>query len=321
MIHIPIYERHQGINNARQTFAALGVGGTAALAGTLASTGVGVASSLGAFGGGQSGASAGAAGFPQYQGNFRTIDNVAYNPAQIGADLNAVYPSLQAAAGKATNYATKQREKIFPGSGAIFNDASNIIQSYLAGQVPQDVVDQTNRITAERLGGAWNPFTGGGQAGPAFARSIGQTSLGLQQAGLSAAPTWQQLAQSFITMPQDFAPLAMGLANQRYSYDALNTGINQFNEEGRLGVLANQYAAGANQYGAQQAANYQQAQQGQNLAGTLMAGAGTLGDIGLAYNQGKTTLPGTASGTNYGVNFTPAAGSRGSTVTTPFGSS
>lgn len=258
---------------------------TAGVAG-VAAAGISAASAAGAFGGGSSGGGAGGGGaaFPQYNGTFRPINNVSYNPAQIGADLSAVYPALEDAARSATRYSTKERERIFPGSGAIFEQAGNVLQSYLRGMVPQDVVDQTNRIVAERAGGSWNPFTQGGQAAPDFARSIGQTSLGITNMGLSSAPTWQQLAQSFITMPQEFAPLASSLASTRYQYDALNTGINQWNEEGRLGVLANQYNAQANQYGAQQAANFQTGMQGQQLGSTIMGAADALASLGSIYS-------------------------------------
>lgn len=279
----------------------------AAITAGTAAVGVGLsaASSLGAFGGGQAGAGAGTANFPQYNGEFNPIPNVNYNPAQIGADLNAVYPALQKAAGQATAYSNKQREKILPGSGQMFNQAGNVLNSWLQGQIPQDVVDQTQRRVAESFGGAWNPYTQGGQAGSAFARSIGQTSFGIQQQGISAAPTWQQLAQSFVTMPQEFAPLAGTLASNRYSYDALNTGINQYNEEGRLGVLANQYQAAQNQYGANQLAGYQQQQAGQNLANTLGGTASALGSIGGSYFGNTGSVP-TARPTAF---LDPASGS------------
>jgi hypothetical protein len=93
------------------------------------------------------------------------------------------------------------QDVVTPGSSAQREQALNQLNSYMQGQVPQDVQQQINRQVAQNLGGGFNLFSGGGQAPQNFARNLGQTSLGLSQYGLSAAPTWQQLANSMVVSP------------------------------------------------------------------------------------------------------------------------
>lgn len=237
---------NKNLGRAYHTFASLGVGGTVALAGTLASTGVGVASAAGAFGGGGGGA-AGGGKVPNYKASkastapvtydkvgFNPVSNVGYNPTQGSEDLLANYPNLAQFAQAATAFRTAEREKIMPGSANQFSLASGVLQDWLGGNVGKDVVDFTNRTVAERTGGGFNPWTGGGNSQQAFARSIGKLSSDFQQMGISAAPAWQQLANSFVVGVEDTARLALGFSGQRYSYDALNANINQFNSEGNL---------------------------------------------------------------------------------------
>ena len=254
-----------------------------ALAGTAVSVGGSVlASSLNQPSGGGS-------SMPQYRGEFQPIQNVPYSPTQGAEDLQAMYPTLANIASQQTAYGQKWREKLMPGAAAQLANASTALNSYLRGEIPQDVVNQTNRTVAQRTGGTFNPFTGGGNSQQAFARSIGQTSLSLQQAGLSAAPVWQQLTQSFITQPLQVAPYAFQAADNRYKYDALNTGINQYNQEGQLGIAAQQYQGGVNdfnagltQQGLQQAGFNNAvntglgiAQAGASIYGGMQAGQGT----------------------------------------------
>jgi len=93
------------------------------------------------------------------------------------------------------------QDVVTPGSSAQREQALNLLNSYMQGQVPQDVQQNINRQVAQNLGGGFNLFSGGGQAPQNFARNLGQTSLGLSQFGLSAAPTWQQLANSMVVSP------------------------------------------------------------------------------------------------------------------------
>lgn len=187
----------------------------------------------------QSGKGAGSSGMPK----FKKLQQVPFNPRQGAIDLNEMFPELADFAAKSTAFRTEEREKIMPGSKEQFRLASNVLQEWLQGKVPQDVVDFTNREVAERTGGGFNPFTGGGQSQQAFARSIGRLSSDFTQQGVSAAPAWLSLANSFVVGPEQIAPLALEAANVRYRYDALNTEIQQFNRTGMYNSAMNRALA------------------------------------------------------------------------------
>jgi hypothetical protein len=150
------------------------------------------------------------------------------------------------------------QERVTPGSKAQRQLAQNQINSYIQGQIPQDVQQQINRQVAQNLGGGFNLFSGGGQAPNAFARNIGQTSVGLSQYGLSAAPTWQQLANSMVTKPE--VGLQAGL-------QAGQSGAGLAAHSARLGkdLYESQYNSGMNQYLTQQAQGQQNQQLGMQL--------------------------------------------------------
>lgn len=164
------------------------------------------------------------------------------------AALNYQKQLFNQASDESLNFAKKgtqaniaNQELVMPGSAAQRLLAERDINQYITGQVPLDVQLNTQRAIAQSLGGGYNPFTHGGLAPNAFARNIGQTSLGLSQYGLSAAPIWQQLANQMVSRPE----VALSAA--------LNAG-----QQG-LVVAENQYQAQANQYLTQQAQNqYQQ---------------------------------------------------------------
>jgi len=163
--------------------------------------------------------------------------------------------SFAQAASNALNYSTPFTQKnidlqnlVTPGSSAQREAALQQINSYIQGQVPQDVQQNTQRAIAQSFGGGYNPFTGGGQAPSAFARNIGQTSVGLSQYGLSAAPTWQQLANSMVTRPDQLLGAALAANAQGVS---MATGAAQYGSD--LGQSS--YNSAMNQYGAQTAQN------------------------------------------------------------------
>jgi hypothetical protein len=137
------------------------------------------------------------------------------------------FPSFGELADQAQQYAPKftqqninLQNRVTPGSSQQRQLALNQINSYISGQVPQDVQQNTQRAIAQSFGGGYNPFTGGGQAPSAFARNIGQTSVGLSQFGLSAAPTWQQLANSMVASPASLLSSVMGAAENQYQSQA-----------------------------------------------------------------------------------------------------
>ena len=180
-------------------------------------------------------------------------------------DPNSPYGFAQqfANAGTAQNIALQN--KVAPGSKEQRKLATNQLNSYIQGQVPQDVQQNINRQVAQNLGGGFNLFSGGGQAPANFARNIGQTSLGLSQFGLSAAPTWQQLANSMVVSPTTGSQVGLQageLGNQQVSLMS-NQG---------MGALVNQYQAGFNQYQANALQNQQNAQLASQLGQNVLQG-------------------------------------------------
>lgn len=215
-------------------------------------------------------------GAPTYQApDIEEVDapefqQVAYDPMQGSEDLLANLPNLIAAARQITRYTMNEIDKIYPGATEQRAQASAIVDDYMHGVVPQDVVDFTNRQVAERSGGSYNPNSGAGASGTQiqgdFGRSLGLTSLQLQQAGMSASQSWQQLAESFVTSPLETGQLALGYADQQYKYDSLNANLQYsydalatqvaFQNQGiQMDLAENQYASGLNQYTAGQTAN------------------------------------------------------------------
>lgn len=140
---------------------------------------------------------------------------------------NATVEGIQAA-NRATANTLKQIEKIAPGSAQASQQVGQIIGSYLRGEVPQDVQQQTLRNLAEFGGAGFNLQTAGrGMNVPSlaqanFARSIGQTSLGLQQFGMEA--NWRNIAQAFNIMAKPENYMAFGLEGR-----AQDIGIAQSN--------------------------------------------------------------------------------------------
>ena len=161
------------------------------------------------------------------------------------------------------------QEAVTPGSQSQRQLAQNQINAYIQGQIPLDVQQQINRQVAQNLGGGFNLFSGGGQAPSAFARNIGQTSLGLSQYGLSAAPTWQQLANQMVVSPT--AGLSAGL-------QAVGQGIGLATSSAQLGnqLGESQYQSQMNQYLAQQ---QQQQAMFNNILGVASLGLGAYGAI------------------------------------------
>jgi hypothetical protein len=91
---------------------------------------------------------------------------------------------------------TNLLNQLYPGATKQLGQVSNIAQSYLQGQIPQDVQSQIQRATAQQAlqGG----YGGTGMARNLTARDFGTTSMQLQQTGLNMLGTGVGLAQSMI---------------------------------------------------------------------------------------------------------------------------
>lgn len=174
---------------------------------------------------------------PDYHNN---VQLPAFN-AQMGSrDYKAMLPDLLRISAGATQGGITAREKVFPGGAKLMKNASDVLSQLSAGNVPQDVIDRTQQIVAERGGGAHNMIgTGPDQLQTDFARNIGQTSQNQVDRFLSAAPQWEQLADQFAYTPAEAAQDAIQLLSQRYNY-ALGAGSLQ------KGIDENQYSAALN---------------------------------------------------------------------------
>jgi len=269
---------------------ALGIGAAGAAIGGIGSLGLGIYN-----------ASKKAPGYnPQQALGLEQQQFAQMAPQALGFGSNAFNQATQEGmqfAPQATAQQIALQNKVTPGSSAQREEALRQINSYIQGQVPLDVQQNINREVAQNLGGGFNLFSGGGQAPQNFARNLGQTSLGLSQYGLSAAPTWQQLANTMVVSPVTATQLglgAIGAGTQLAGY-AAGQGATQ---------AENQYQAAMNQYGAQQAGTQGIAQGLGALgsAGGALMNAGIMGQYyggmgtGASYNpaQGaQTTLMGT----------------------------
>ena len=210
----------------------------AALAGAAVSIGSSVASHyINKSGGGSSGGSSGG-GMPSFP-SFGQI-----------ADQSQTY------ARKFTQQNINLQNLVTPGSSDQREHALQLINQYMSGQVPLDVQQNTQRAIAQSLGGGYNPFTHGGLAPNAFARNIGQTSLGLSQYGLSAAPTWQQLANQMVTKPSELFSSSMGVAQDQYQAQANQYAAQQAQNQYEQNMAMQGFKTGVGLYSAGNQANY-----------------------------------------------------------------
>ena len=99
-----------------------------------------------------------------------------------------------------------------PGYQGMVGQMSGNVRSLLAGAVPQDVQDQIQRSTAYQnlISGIGGPGGAGGALtrNAATARSLGLTSLSLQQMGQQEGSNLMQLARNYL-MPQPVNPLSL----------------------------------------------------------------------------------------------------------------
>lgn len=251
---------------------------------------------------------------------------------------NATLEGIQAA-NRVTANTLQQLETVAPGSAQARQQVGQIINSYLAGEVPQDVQQQITQMTAERAGAGFRPMPAG-QVGPSgfqaaqgqLARNLGLTSLELQQAGANMASSWQQTANTFIQSPTQM--MALGLQGRGQDIDVAQANIRNRMAQLEMigGINLGQYQAATGQ--AQ--AGYGVAQQGiqatlasrqaaaQGVQGISSAAAGALGGIGSAYGQLAQAQNVNFGGQNYGAvsgfggqTFTPQTTAAGALVYRP----
>jgi hypothetical protein len=144
-------------------------------------------------------------GIPQVPNPFTTQSGAIGGNTQILGPLSTLGTGLntQIAQNAALPYQLN-----LPNYGAMTNQSSQNILSLLRGQVPQDVANQIAQMAAER--GVATGSIGSPNSEAALLRSLGLTSLGLQQQGESEltgavgrTPTGQQFnPASFLVSPE-----------------------------------------------------------------------------------------------------------------------
>ena len=223
-------------------------------------------------------------------------------------------------AGRISKYNIQQIEKFQPGATALrersaqqLNQAMDVTDQYLRGEIPQDVREQTMRNIAEFGGAGFDPNvagrTGGFQAAQGLVpRQFGLTSLDLQRTGLAAtsqiqntAMNWQQLARAFTADPLDVGRVQLG-----FQTAAAEVGL----QKARMtaGVYDNIYGANkeniAASYAAQQAVGQGVSDIGQATSGALM-GMSNIGAAQQGLSFGMGGMGGGMGGAGTGLGATP----------------
>ncbi len=93
----------------------------------------------------------------------------------------------------------KQLGEAIPGYNDIIKGQSDILQSELKGELPQDVQDQIQRNSAVKS--LYGGFAGGGMERNLTARDLGLTSLQLTNTALDSASRWMSNVKSMATTP------------------------------------------------------------------------------------------------------------------------
>lgn len=247
----------------------------------------------------------------------KPINNVhlpSFDPTSGGNDSIAMIPYLQEISGRMTGIQTADREKIMPGSKAMMANAGTDLTALSKGEVSGDVVGNTQRMAAEAAGGVTDTaspgqFGGGGSQGvDTFARNIGRTSQDNQNEFLSAAPSWENLANSFVYSPDQANNMAMGMLNSRNQYTLgagdLQKSLDEDQYTEQLNFNRTQAQADPQAVGAENDALLQQAIQGMSggngsfLTGINSLVAGLRG-INSGYSGGSTAM-GSLTGTGTG---------------------
>jgi hypothetical protein len=117
----------------------------------------------------------------------------------------------------------KAREASLPGYKNVLSKTQEQLMSQLKGEIPQDVQDQIQNMSAARsLGGGYG---GSGVAGNRVARDLGLTSLGIVDKGLAAADRWLTTGSRYLTGPTFDVTSAFikPMEQARFAVDERNT--------------------------------------------------------------------------------------------------
>lgn len=183
--------------------------------------------------------------------------NIAKYIERPGVALAKDLPSYTKSARKATAARLAEIERVMPGATAQRRQASDITASWMRGELPQDVQEQTMRNIAEFGGAGFNPATAGRAGGFQMAqgmvpRQFGLQSTQLQEKGISTAMGWQQLADSFAYDPFEtagFVGPSQSYGQQKAAAAAYDDKINAANQASKtnqiIGAVGTAVAIGA----------------------------------------------------------------------------
>lgn len=115
-----------------------------------------------------------------------------------------------------------------PNYDALVGKGGDVVASYLAGEIPSDVVGQIRRNAAERSGAGG--YQGSGMSRNLEARDLGLTSLQLTQTGLGAAERWLQGVKA-LSVPGQFDVSAMFLSPAQRVNATVANNTGQFNRD------------------------------------------------------------------------------------------
>ena len=135
-------------------------------------------------------------GLLQKKPNVPDFNPIWAKTAQTNAINNNIEqtPKLKEWAADINTFNQQQMEQMLknaiPGYEGMKSQASDVLNSWLKGEIPKDVQDQVqNSAAARALGGGYG---GSGKMGNLLARDLGLTSLGITQQGLNSAEKWIQ---------------------------------------------------------------------------------------------------------------------------------
>ena len=162
----------------------------------------------------------------------------AKNIERPGAALEKDFPTFEKLGRQATSARLAEIERVMPGATAQRQQAGDIISSWMRGELPKDVQEQTMRSIAEFGGAGFNPATAGRAGGFQMAqgmvpRQFGLQSQQLQQQGLNTSMSWQQLADSFAYDPLEvsqFTGPSQAYGQQKASAQAYDAKVNAANQ-------------------------------------------------------------------------------------------
>lgn len=147
-----------------------------------------------------------------------------FTPVDIGAEQEAavreqreLLPSLSEFASEFNRLSAEQMlsqlERMMPGYGALLSRGTQTVGSLLRGEVPEDVENRLERMSAER--GVSIGTSGSGFGENQFLRNLGLTSLNLIQQGLDSASRWMSLGAASaptFNMASAFLPIGQRIA-------------------------------------------------------------------------------------------------------------